>query len=129
MEPIFDRHGEAVAWLREDIIFDAYGNARALIRGEQVYNYSATTLGTHSRGYFRDRRGQAVAFTRGASGGPMLPIPAIPPIPPIPGIPPIPPIPPILPVPPIPRVNVRPPLRVTERGPDASSGTRAARGR
>ncbi|AFY72339.1 hypothetical protein Syn7502_00171 [Synechococcus sp. PCC 7502] len=101
MEPIFDRNGRTLGWLRDEVILDTNNRNRAFIRDESVYTYQGQYLGRFNKGFFRDRHGNSVAFIQGASGGPITPIPEIPPIPPIPPISPIPPIPQIPPIPPI----------------------------
>jgi hypothetical protein len=105
MEPIFDRRGSVVAWIKGEDIYDLDGSHVAVLNGWNVYGHQGQHLGVIDRGLFRDHRGGAVAFTRGARGGPILPIPAIPPIPPIPSISPIPAIPSIPPIPAIPSLG------------------------
>ncbi len=55
--------------------------------------------------FFRDHRGDAVAFLPGAIGGPILPSPSPGPNPPIPSIPPSPAKPFIPPIPAIPSLD------------------------
>jgi len=105
MEPIFNGHGCTVGWLREDIVYDASGQPSAFIRNGAVFSYSGGYLGRLDRGIFRDLNGHAVAFMHGASGGPMLPVPAVPPVPPVPQVPPVSPVPVIPPVPPVPSLS------------------------
>lgn len=101
MEPIHDRNGRTLGWLRESTILDLNNRHRAFISDNAVFAYQGQYLGTFDRGFFRDRQGDVVAFIKGAEGGPLTPITEIPPIPAIPPIPPIPPMPPIPPIPPI----------------------------
>lgn len=105
MEPIFNNNGQVVAWLREKDIYHLDGSHAAVVNGENVYGHRGQHLGVFKQGLFRDQSGGAVAFIRGAHGGPILPIPAIPPIPPIPAIAPIPSIPSIPPIPAIPSLG------------------------
>jgi hypothetical protein len=98
MEPIFDRSGSVVAWLRDSDIYHLDGGHAAVLNGDNVYGHRGEHSGVFKNGLFRDHRGGVVAFIRGASGGPIRPIPSIPPIPPIPSIPPIPAIPSIPPI-------------------------------
>lgn len=98
MKPLYDRHGSVVGWIRQGRILDRDNRYRAFLRGDAVYSMSGQYLGRFRRGFFRDKSGGAVAFIRGASGGPMTPIPSVPPIPAIPPIPPINPIPSVPPV-------------------------------
>jgi hypothetical protein len=76
-----------------------------VLDGGNVYGHRGQHLGVFASGLFRDHRGGVVSFVRGASGGPILPIPEIAPIPPIPVIPPIPAIPSIPPIPSIPSLG------------------------
>jgi hypothetical protein len=104
VEPVFDRLGQAVAWLRDgDRLLDRNGRTVAWLRGELVYNRRGE-LGRYHTGFFRDLRGRAIAFTRGPSGGPIPSVPQVPPVPPVPAVPPVPP------VPPVPRVQPAPSL-------------------
>ncbi|MEO9870875.1 4-fold beta flower protein [Ekhidna sp.] len=102
MKSIFDRNGKTIAWLKESEIFNLGGTNIGFLDKEAVHNLRANYKGTFTNGFFRDKRGNSVAFVDGASNGPIPPIPNIPPIPPIPSIPPIHPIPPIPPIAPIP---------------------------
>jgi len=101
MEPIHDQRGETVGWLKKDIVYDIDGSPVAFIRKKEVINFHGMHLGRFVNGFFRDEGGQVVTFIKGATGGPILPIPSITPIPPIPGITPIRPISPIPPIAPI----------------------------
>jgi hypothetical protein len=77
VEPIFDRRGRVVAWLRNDVVFDR-GSHRyvAFLQGRpgHLFSYDGRYLGRLQRGYVRDRKGDAVAFLQGARGGPVLPV-------------------------------------------------------
>jgi hypothetical protein len=105
MLPIFNRQGVVVGWVRDGRVLDQSSTYRAFVHHKGVFSYDRGYLGTFDRGYFRDRFGHAVAFVKGARGGPIPPITQIPPIAPIPPIPPIPPVPPIPPIAPIPTLN------------------------
>lgn len=106
MNPIYDRKGQVVAWLRNDRdIYQLDGKHAAVIKNGNVYGHRGQHLGIFKKGLFRCHRGGAVAFLKGASGGPMLPLPSISPIPPIPATPPIPAIPSIPPIPAIPSLG------------------------
>ena len=83
MEPIYDQNGRTVGWLKEDVIYDIDGTPRAFIREGAVFNYEGDYLGRLDRGFFRDRNGDAVAFMRGASGGPVPEVAPVPPAPPL----------------------------------------------
>lgn len=93
MQPIFNRQGQTISWIRERELFNLQGISIGFLNNNAVFNLQSNYKGTFTSGFFRDRNGNAVAFIRGASNGPIPPIPSIPPIPPIPNIPPIAPIP------------------------------------
>lgn len=105
MEPIYDRQGIVVAWKNGNVIHDISGNAIAFINDTNVISYTGKHLGVLNNGFFRDHRGDAVAFMKGATGGPILPVLSVPPVPPVPAIAPVPPIPPIPPVPAVPSLS------------------------
>ncbi|TES85194.1 MAG: hypothetical protein E3J89_05025 [Candidatus Aminicenantes bacterium] len=105
MEPIYDQNGRTVGWLKEDVVYYIDGSPCTFIRNGNIFNYEGDYLGRLNRGFFRDKDGNAVAFMRGATGGPIPPISEVSPVPPIPAIPTIPPIPAVPPVPPIPSLN------------------------
>ena len=101
MTPIYDKNGQVVGWIKNDVIFDLRNRYVAFISNNNVFDYIPRHLGSFQNGYFKDKFGNAVALIEGAQGGPIArkkSIPPIPPIPPIPRIPPIPPIPPITPI-------------------------------
>ncbi|WP_425562089.1 4-fold beta flower protein [Microbacterium kribbense] len=102
VEPVFDRAGRHIAWLRGDVIYDAQGRVLGWVRGDRLLSRRGRIVGFLRDGYFRDSRGDAVAFFGDPRFGPLLPIRGIPPIPPIPQIPPVPPIPGVAPIWPIP---------------------------
>lgn len=102
MELIYGADGVAVGWLQERIVYDLDGTALAYVRQEGVYVFGGHYRGQFRSGYFRDRNGDAVAFMKRATGGPIPPTPKPPPIPPAPRIPPLPgfnPLPPMAPAP------------------------------
>lgn len=101
MEPIYGRTGKVVAWMKDGFIFDRTINPCAFIRNDFVYGYEKGHLGQFKNGFFRDKSGHAVAFIKGAHGGPGLPMTQLSPLPPIPPLPPLPPIPPLAPMAPI----------------------------
>jgi len=97
MNPIYDRNGQAVAWFDIGLICDLQGRAVAFLDNNNVVSFQGEHLGVLSNGFFRDHRGDAVAFFNGASGGPLLPVTCAAPAPPLPGaasIPPTSPVPP-----------------------------------
>ena len=105
MNPIYDREGQVVGWKNDENIYDLDGSHAAVRIKENVYGPSGEHLGLLLEGFFRDHRGDAVAFLSGAIGGPILPNPSIPPAPPMPAIPPIPAKPSIPPIPAIPSLD------------------------
>ena len=68
MEPIFDRNGKTVGWLQEDVVYDLNGVHLAFIFRGAVFDYGGHHLGSFSHKFFRDEKGRAVAFVKGASG-------------------------------------------------------------
>src|SRR5438105_14839201 len=105
MEPIFDRNGRPVGWLTNDVVHEHSGRARAFVDNGAVVNYRVQHLGWLDSGYFRDRAGDAVAFLRDASNGPLPPMPSVPPAPPVPTAHPVSPVPAVTPPPPAPTLN------------------------
>jgi hypothetical protein len=105
MTPIYDRDGKVIAWLKGKQIMNPDGSHIAMLVMKSVIDYAGKYLGIYDNGLFRDKEGNAVAFTPGAMNGPVLPIPATPPIPPIPALVPKLPIPPCPPIPPFPSLN------------------------
>jgi hypothetical protein len=94
MEPIYDSAGAVVAWKRDDDIHDVHGRAIAFLSNKNVAGYNGKHLGVLDKGFFRDHRGDVVAFMRGATGGPVLPVPSEKPVPPVPAVAPARPEPP-----------------------------------
>ena len=105
MNPIYDREGQVVGWKNDQNIYDLDGSHAAVRDKENVYGHSGQHLGLLLEGFFRDHRGDAVAFLSGAIGGPILPTPSNPPLPPIPATPPTPAKPSIPPIPAIPSLD------------------------
>jgi hypothetical protein len=105
MKPIFDGDGKLCGWLRDNIVYDLDVEVRAFLSGEAVFTFDCDYLGTFHNGFFRDQYGDAVAFVRGAKGGPLTPLPELPPIPPLPPLPPLRPLAPLPPLPPLPRLS------------------------
>ena len=98
-EPIYDSAGAVVAWKRGDDIHDVRGQAVAFLSNKNLVSYSGKQLGVLDKGLFRDHHGDVVAFMRGATGGPVLPVPSEKPVPPVPAVAPARPEPPIPPAP------------------------------
>ena len=106
VEPIFEPGGRVAGWLRSDVVFDRECRPLGFIRGGRVFDFAGTYRGLLDRGFFRDARGDAVAFVRDATGGPIPPFPEVPERPPAAGkVPPVPAVPPVLPMPPIPSLK------------------------
>ncbi len=103
---IYGRGGTVIAWVNDRVIFDMCGRWVAFIDDGSVFSYSRKLLGFYEDGWFRDQRGDAVAFTPGCNDeGPILPICDQAPLPPAVDCPPVMPTPHILPVSPIPGVD------------------------
>jgi len=85
MEPVFDAAGRPVAWLyQRQFLIDRSNVCRAFIRDRVLFLLDHRVIGSFSDGYVWDARGEAVAFVRGATNGPVLPAPHVAPPPPIP---------------------------------------------
>lgn len=80
MEAIYNRDGVTVGWRYRDNIVDLAGRPIAFVRGRTVYTFDGTCRGRFEDGFFRDDAGDAVAFTKGATGGPMPPKVAVSPV-------------------------------------------------
>jgi hypothetical protein len=92
VEPIFDRSGKTVAWLRNDVVFDrASHRYAAFLQGRHgdLFSYDGRYIGRLHRGYLRDRAGDAVAFLNSARGGPVLPVYSATAVLPVPLAPPV----------------------------------------
>lgn len=76
MDAIFDRHGKTIAWLDDRNIYNLSGNqALAFISHNTVFTFRTKKhLGRFKNGFFRDKNGNAVAFIKGATGGPVTPV-------------------------------------------------------
>lgn len=103
MEAIFNRRAKLVAWLdnHSQIIFDLQSKPVAHVANRAVYTYCSAQLGYFDRGFFRDLSGNAVAFIRERSGGPITAIPPasrLAPHPPFAAAPPSPPPAPVMPM-------------------------------
>jgi hypothetical protein len=75
---IYNNAGILVAWINGDIIYDTSGRyAIAFIDNENVisFNNNGKYLGRFHKGFFRDKVGNAVAWIKGATGGPITPVP------------------------------------------------------
>ncbi len=105
MEPIYDRAGRVVAWQRGTDIYHLNGSHAGVINGANVYGHRGQQLGVFVKGLFRDHRGGVVAFLRGATGGPVLPVPSVSPVPPVPSVPPVPAVPSVPRVPAVPSLG------------------------
>ena len=93
MEPIYDHKGRVVAWQHGSYVYHLNGSHAGVIYGTYLYSCRGHHLGVFKDGLIWDYRGGVVAFVRGASGGPDLPILAAPPVPPEPSAPPKPAVP------------------------------------
>ena len=81
------------------------GLTSRIFDGEWLINHHGKAIAHFNQGWFRDLRGDCVAFMEGASGGPMTPHTKFAPIPPSPGITPMATVASLSPIPPMPSVN------------------------
>lgn len=91
----FDRSGRPVVYLHNGYLLRWSGQRVAIVQNHAIYSLSGGHVGYIRDGWIRDRRGHAVSFSQGSTGGPLPPIPHIAPVK---AIPPIQPIAPILPL-------------------------------
>jgi hypothetical protein len=86
MKGIFDRRGEIVGWVGEEgtdvTIYNIKGNPKAFLKRHGLFAFNGKYLGSFKRGYFRDQKGDAVAFVEGALGEPPVPKVSVKKIPP-----------------------------------------------
>jgi hypothetical protein len=71
---VYNRVGVVIGWIKDAIVFNYEGNkALAFIDKQDVFSfaYGNAYLGQFHNGFFRDKTGNAVAWVRGASGGPI----------------------------------------------------------
>ncbi len=101
MEPIHDRSGAVVGWIHNGRVLDRRNQYRGFLSGDAVYSMKGRYLGRYTKGFFRDNKGNAVAFTAGSSGGPLTPLAQLAPIPPLPPLAPMHPLPPLAPLAPL----------------------------
>ena len=88
MKPIYNRFGRTIAWIKDNHIYDLHGKkVLGFVKSGLIFNYKGKFIGRCSNNFFRDLRGHAVVFMKGASGGPIIPIPQKSPNPPISTIP------------------------------------------
>ena len=92
MEAVWDDSTSLVGWYEPSngAVYDASYNLRAVVQRGSLYTWQGDHRGYIVDGWFRDGDGRAVAFMRGARGGPITPITPTPPIPPLMPVPPIP---------------------------------------
>src|SRR5579863_6331239 len=78
MEPVFNKRAKLVAWLdnHSQVVFNLQCQPLAHVANRAVFNYGSEHLGYFDRGFFRDLSGNAVAFIRERSGGPITIAPA-----------------------------------------------------
>lgn len=100
--PVYGRCGTVVAWIDDDVLFDMTGRYVAFFDDATVYSFRGRVLGFYEGGWFRDTRGDAVAFTTDHDDqGPVAPVCDPPPLPPALDCPPHPTTPHVFPVSPV----------------------------
>jgi hypothetical protein len=100
VEPIYDRSGRCVGWLRQGRVLDRSNQWRAIIRDDSVHTFGGVYVGRFRDGWFLAQDGSRVGFIPGATGGPAQPAPMAAPVAPTPLAPPIPSAPVAPPAPP-----------------------------
>jgi len=74
---LYGRDGRAAHYVDDNNTFYTWiGKPIGFVNGEEIYTSYGRHVGRLSGGWVRDKSGNAVAFTSGASGGPIPPIPA-----------------------------------------------------
>ncbi|QEC78190.1 4-fold beta flower protein [Mucilaginibacter ginsenosidivorax] len=71
---VYNKAGVVIGWIQNSIIFNYEGSkALAFIDKQDVFAFGGnnTYLGRFHNGFFRDKAGNAVAWVRGASDGPI----------------------------------------------------------
>jgi hypothetical protein len=104
--PIYGRGGEVIAWIHDNVIHDMCGRWVAFLDDGGVYSFRGQLLGDFADGWFRDPRGDGVAFILASDdNGPVKPVCEDAPIPPALDFPPTPPVPHNFPMPAMPTVD------------------------
>src|SRR4051812_6130072 len=89
-QDFYDRAGRATHYIDDNGTFYTWsGQPIGFVQGEELYSSSGKHVGRVSGGWIRDHEGHAVAFTQGASGGPMMPLPSLPSLKSLPSLPPL----------------------------------------
>lgn len=73
MVPIFNKKGKTIAWLRGNELFNLKGHNVGFTINKSVYNLKSKPIGTLVKSFFRDEKGNVVAFLKDAKGGLVLP--------------------------------------------------------
>lgn len=75
----YDRNGHATHYVNEDgTLYSWGGQPMGFLQGEELYATSGRHVGRISDGWLRDQRGNAIASSASASGGPMKPMRSLP---------------------------------------------------
>lgn len=104
MPPLFDGHGDTVAFLGSNgRIIGLGGESLAWInQSGNVYDYSGRHLGWWNGGHMRGHDGGVIAWTHGAQGtGVLLPLASLPPLAPLASLEPLRPLPSLPPLRPL----------------------------
>lgn len=90
----FDQRGRAAVYLdSDDNVRDWRGSVIGYHDGDGgLFNRSGDHVGTISNGWIRDLDGECIAFTSGASNGPVPPVPSVPPVKSVPSVAPVRPV-------------------------------------
>jgi hypothetical protein len=102
----FDRSGRPTHYLDDGGTFYTWGGrAVGFVEREELYTSNGQHVGRIDSGWIRDHRGHAIAFTQGASGGPLPPLPKLPPLKALPALPPLRGLPQLPPLPALPSLQ------------------------
>jgi hypothetical protein len=74
MEALWDRNGDPIGWLEENVIYDTNDRYRAVVVDGDIYQLGTSRfIGRYERGIIWDRNGMAVACGPNGTPPPTLP--------------------------------------------------------
>jgi hypothetical protein len=74
MDAVYDRNGDAIGWIDDNIVYDNNDRYRAVIVDGEIYQLGSNRLiGRLERGFLWDRNGLAVACLGSAEAPPSVP--------------------------------------------------------
>jgi hypothetical protein len=74
MDAVYDRNGDAIGWISDDVLYDTNDHYRAVIIESEIYQLGTSAfLGRFERGFIWDRNGMVVACLEKATPPPEIP--------------------------------------------------------